>query len=371
MCAYQVGSNESPVSLSRSRCIIGRCFHRFVIWGLPVFLVLSLEGSTQAPFASLDEVFREYVTGDPDRAVVQLAVWDSRRVKNESSAIAEGMDRNTKLALALLHYEAGSVAGMRFQPQADAAERLVDEVRLEAQHAGDTVAQELCRDVSLLRAGSQNWRYLRKQYPGDPVVTLAYGRWLEYWAPHVDNGPDGYGFMIGPVLLRTSHGQFGQEAFEAVGTLRLALEQNPDVVEARVRLGRVLWQLDRRDEAERELVRGKADASSLGLPHWGYLAGVFLGQVHEENQHLVDAEKAYRDAAAVLPTGTIAVLRLSRLLVSTDREAEGWRLLATALEAGSTGPDPWVAYFTDQRDGVERKARDRALRQRLLRIIRR
>lgn len=83
------------------------------------------------------------------------------------------------------------------------------------------------------------------------------------------------------------------------------------------------WQLDRREEAVRELRQAMAEAAGRE-PAWVYLAGLFLGQVHEEQKLTDEAEQAYRSGLAAHPTGQVIPMLLGRMLVANGRDAEGW-----------------------------------------------
>ena len=331
---------------------------RCIAFGLSLLAVQS-----QAPedFASL---FREYRVGDADRAVDAFSKWNARRVGREARLPADQGDEWSRAALALFHREAtaaGSAAWATHKERyLSLIEDLTDNVPAETREL-----RTFCRDFHLTEARGDGWPWLYRKFPGDPIVTLRHGQWLEYWMPRIDSTrPTEYGFMIGPVVEITSHGKFGREAPEAIATLRKALEQAPEMVEARVRLGRVLWQLDRREEAVRELRQAMSEASGRE-PTFAYLAGLFLGQVYEEQRLTEEAEQAYRSGLAAHATGQVIPMLLGRLLVATGREAEGWSIVSGAVARPASSIDPWTVYFTDQTSTLEFRARWKALRARL------
>jgi tetratricopeptide (TPR) repeat protein len=312
-------------------------------------------------FATL---FRAYRLGDAERAIETFKSWSARRVGREAR-LASGQDDGwSKAALALLHREAavaGSTAWATHKERYDSLMAdLLDRTPLDASEL-----RAFCRDFLLEGPRGDNWPWLYRRFPGDPIVTLRHGKWLEYWMPRIDSTrPTEYGFMIGPVIETTSHGKFGREAPEAVATFRKALEQAPQVVEARVRLGRVLWQLDRRDEAVRELRQAMFEAAGRE-PMFVYLAGLFLGQVYEEQKLTDEAEQAYRSGLAAHPTGQVIPMLLGRMLVATGRDAEGWAIVSKAIAEPALSVDPWTAYFVDDKRGPEIGALLKALRMRL------
>lgn len=318
-------------------------------------------------FASL---FSEYRVGDADRAVERFKSWDARRIGREAR-LPSGPDEVWSMAaLALFHYEAasaeGSSAGRTHRERyrsiiADVVER----AQLDARDL-----RAFCRDFLLAFGPADEWPWLYRTFLGDPIVTLAHGKWLEYWMPRIESTRGNeYGFMIGPIMEITSHGKFGREAPEAIATLRKTLEQAPEMVEARVRLGRVLWQLDRRDEAARELRQAMQEAAGRE-PTMVYLAALFLGQVHEEQNLIEEAEQAYRGGLAAHPSGQVVPILLGRLLVAVGRGAEGWTTISKAMAAPSSSVDPWTVYFTDREAGPELRARLKLLRARLPRPAR-
>lgn len=105
-------------------------------------------------------------------------------------------------------------------------------------------------------------------------------------------------------------------------------------------------------------------------PTMVYLAGLFLGQVYEEQKLTDEAEQAYRNGLAAHPIGQAIPMLLGRLLVATGRDAEGWTTVSKAIALPSESIDPWTMYFTDQKGGSELKARLKALRSQLPRPTR-
>ena len=271
-------------------------------------------------------------------------------------------------ALALFHREVALAGSSAWATHGERYDALIADV-LERTPVNARELLVFCRDVLLEGTPGDDWPWLYRTFPDDPIVTLAHGKWLEYWMPRIDSTrPTEYGFMIGPVIAITSHGKFGREAPEAIATLRKALEQAPQMVEARVRLGRVLWQLDRRDEAAGELRQAMSEAAGRE-PTMAYLAGLFLGQVHEEQKLTDEAEQAYRSGLAGYPIGQVIPMLLGRLLVATGRDAQGWTTVSKAIAVPAESADPWTVYFTDSKGGTELRARLKALRSRLPRPV--
>ncbi len=316
----------------------------------------------------LAELVTEYRTGDAERAIALFRQWVERDVLRESEQLGSMGDARVRAALAVLHSEtmfmtSSALGEVHFQR----ASVLVETLLQEAEASGDAALRVFCRDW-YLNSQVRTWPWLRRRFSDDPVVSLAYGTFLEYWSPRADGRGGGtYGFQIGEPAIGTSHGQFGPEVFQAVGELRATLELAPNMVEARVRLGRVLWQLDRWGEAERELQQAIREAEALPAPTMAYLAGLFLGQLHEERTRMEDARRAYERALAVYPNGQAVALALGRLLVATGRESAGWGIVTQTLRMPPIVPDPWTLYFSHHFNaaGPERALRYKALRAHL------
>jgi hypothetical protein len=145
---------------------------------------------------------------------------------------------------------------------------------------------------------------------------------------------------------------------------RRALELDPDLTEARIRLGRVLGLQGRHEEAIRELRRADGpDAGSL----LQYCAALFLGADEEALGHLDRARDAFRAASALYPNAQSPYLALSRLAWRTGDRAGALGAIQPVLALSSSNAeareDPWWQYF----DGTGRDAE--ALLDRLHRLF--
>jgi hypothetical protein len=130
-----------------------------------------------------------------------------------------------------------------------------------------------------------------------------------------------------------------------------AIAADPKLHEARLRLGRVLWRLDRPEPARAcfEEVLSKSDDKVLL-----YLAHLFLGRIHEDQGRLGEAEKQYEAALAVRSTSDAAAVALSHVrLVMGDtggaREAMEFGLNQLRVRVDG---DPFKNYpMTHTREG--------------------
>ena len=130
---------------------------------------------------------------------------------------------------------------------------------------------------------------------------------------------------------------------EARDAYRLALQSAPDLLEARLGLGRTLWRQGKLDLARDELERVARDARDPALL---YLAQLFLARVHDDASRPADAERAYRDALAALPSAQAATFGLAELQARAG-DGDGSRaslqpVLAAAPHAD--GADPHTFY---------------------------
>ncbi len=132
---------------------------------------------------------------------------------------------------------------------------------------------------------------------------------------------------------------------------RLAFEDvltvSPDHSEARLRLGRVLWRLQKADEARAcfEKILSKA-----GEPAVQYLAHLFLGRVLEDKGAWSGAEEHYRVALSIQPASETAAVALSQVRFLQGDYESAREILAAGIEAARhrTDFDPWVPYLIVQ-----------------------
>ena len=141
-----------------------------------------------------------------------------------------------------------------------------------------------------------------------------------------------------PVM--SSHGRFPRaDVIDIESSLRRAIALDPTLIEARLRLGRLLYLLDRTAEAEVELEQTRADAASTHDRFDGYLAWLFLGQLYEGQKQTDAAARAYRAAIGLDPGAVSARMALDRL------QSQPARNPARGVVAGAVpDDDPWAIY---------------------------
>lgn len=135
-------------------------------------------------------------------------------------------------------------------------------------------------------------------------------------------------------------------ALEAAASLyRRALAANPVLHEARIRLGRSLFDLGHAAEAQRELEQALAQPLSLQDE---YLATLFVAALHEQQRRPDEAQRQFARAASLFPAAQAPYLALSRLQAQSNPEAAGEILLTMfgrSAPAGVAGvADPFWVY---------------------------
>ena len=126
-------------------------------------------------------------------------------------------------------------------------------------------------------------------------------------------------------------------------TFERALKADPDLLEARLRLGRTQQLLGNIQESLRDY---RACADTAREPALRLLSNLFLGQVLEKQGRLEESVRAYRIAFEIDPGSQVVATALSHALHSEGRRAEARELLAGVLVGRSTrnDSDPWWRY---------------------------
>lgn len=135
------------------------------------------------------------------------------------------------------------------------------------------------------------------------------------------------------------------DELESVADLyRQALDLQPSLVEARVRLGRALCLAGNPREATVELERARRDA---GRGYLFYLASLFLGDAYEQVGEHGRAADCYRSAIAEYPEAQAAYLALASLPDGGGQEDTPAKMLAQMFgteAAKRPERDPWWMY---------------------------
>jgi hypothetical protein len=131
----------------------------------------------------------------------------------------------------------------------------------------------------------------------------------------------------------------------AAAFYRRAIAADPSLHEARLRLGRVLF--DRGDVVDAQLELERTQAQELGDDHH-YLVSLFLAAVCQRNGRMDEAAQHFRLAAAFFPSAQAPYLGLSQLQALSDPTAAG-DILRQMFGRGAVPttpviPDPWWLY---------------------------
>jgi tetratricopeptide (TPR) repeat protein len=141
-----------------------------------------------------------------------------------------------------------------------------------------------------------------------------------------------------------------------------ALERNPKLTEARIRLGRVLGLRERHEEAVAQLRQGQSVESLL----LQFYVQLFLGREFEALGNGAEARQSYERAAALAPTAQSPLLGLSRVADQAGDRAAARDAIARVLQLpifDEDRADPWWVYEIVPARGVDGLLTD--LRQRI------
>jgi tetratricopeptide (TPR) repeat protein len=145
---------------------------------------------------------------------------------------------------------------------------------------------------------------------------------------------------------RTGVRQASVENADAERLFRSALDVDPDFVEARVRLARLLEVRGRHAEAAQELARALSSRERID-PVVAFYAHLFAGRVDRALGRLDTAAAHLRDALALFPNAQSALLGASQVAVLRS-DVESALASVRQLEVANAGPDrrmdPWWVY---------------------------
>jgi tetratricopeptide (TPR) repeat protein len=129
---------------------------------------------------------------------------------------------------------------------------------------------------------------------------------------------------------------------EAERFYRRALDMDPHVMEAAVRLSRVLLQLDRPEAASAVLRAVRID----GINQLAFFRDLFLGDAEEALGNFDAAWRAYQTALDMYPNAPSAALALSQIARRRGDRAAAVAPIQRMLQlaVGATD-DPWTGYF--------------------------
>jgi tetratricopeptide (TPR) repeat protein len=304
-----------------------------------------------------------YRGGEIDAAIRELRSHDGPWVAEALESVQRSHWATVDLeAAALLHVETAlspHTSYLSREPHLAAAWRILD-----VDH-GTRLPQEFQQRLYLLVAWylQAEWRLddlavhmdlLVKHFPSDAATLLTLGSLYEtlgwFREPPIDLVPRRTWRRSStsprPQVLKAIEGRNQRRILEeAAATFRRALTTSPDMDEAQLRLGHVLIELNRPDEALQELgpLRERETAA-----RFKYVAALFEGRVHQSAGRPESAEEAYGFASTLYPGCQTPWIALSEVLRARgDRSAAGGMLLRAAVK-GPQCDDPWLDYKNGQ-----------------------
>lgn len=144
----------------------------------------------------------------------------------------------------------------------------------------------------------------------------------------------------------------GGELRRAEQLYKRALERNPTLIEARIRLGRVLALRGRHQEAIAQLKQGQTASE----PVLQFYAHLFLGGEFEALGNGPEARQSYERAATIQPTAQSPLFGLSRVADQAGDRATARELIARVLKLPANDlerADPWWIYDVFQARRVD------------------
>ena len=138
----------------------------------------------------------------------------------------------------------------------------------------------------------------------------------------------------------------------AESLLRKALAADPELVEASLRLGRILTRLQRNEEALPHLRKAIATATDAATTYYAHL---FMGDAAQSLGQLDEARRHYEQAIAIFPRSQAARLALGFVLRALGDRPAAWAAIDPALETAprSADDDPWWEYYDGDAGQVE------------------
>jgi tetratricopeptide (TPR) repeat protein len=301
----------------------------------------------QAKRPSYVDVVELYRRGEDELALKQLAMLTDSEIKIGRTALLAELNNVTGA------WAAGATGRIRaavlLHTLRAIAARAHDDVGEYRYHFG--VAQEYVELLVSKEGGSpfvQTWRlFVIASYHGQRGVQAAreFGRHVR--DPHGDSALLLLALGATEELGWTMHQEedarpdAGGDLKEAERLYRQAMVISPELVEARVRLGRVLAL--RNDDESMKVLEQIGDG--IEAPYQ-YLARLFEGDVYERAGKLAEAEQQYLAAVAIMPEPQSAFMALAHV-----RHAQGARAQSAQDIRVTTGAkgvpdtvDPWFWY---------------------------
>jgi tetratricopeptide (TPR) repeat protein len=316
-----------------------------------VWLVAAVTGLQRSPDPTRPtrENYRalvvRYAEGDFDGATAVLARWafTDTAFRGTRQYWRDRPDPTSRKAAALLHFETAIKLGDKSELRAVADRHLAIAEGI-ARIMGEPDFERLWRLTYIAYRHSQlrlpdahrAIHGLLERFVHDPELLLAHASLLETCLTPLARGVPRLAELehVTPLLL-------------VAAAFRDALKADPNLAEARVRLGAVLLRLDEPKDAIRELNA----LDPPGLPAFlAYLRALVLGAAHERLDAAHAAAGHSRDAIAAYPEAQTGYIALMHLLQKRGDRVEARVVLERWHAIGQTTErrDPWWVYWFGQ-----------------------
>ena len=296
---------------------------------------LSVRPPSRPSVGLYTDLARTYLDGDPLRAMSVLLQWPLDQLAEVAAQFPKADERLLRAAL-LLQTDTALFL-WRYGHDADASAHVAIGRALLKRAA----PSNLLRDWLLtLGCFAQANTLLDQALAYFNECTAAYSDAAEAWLG-AGTVQETLAYAEGLSEAQTA-AERGKAAQEAERCYREALRVDPALVEARLRLGRVLKLAGRTQEAEREL------SAVIETSHDSYLSGLarlFWGEIREERGDRAGAIRLYHAALTADRDCQPAALALSDVLRRTGRRRDAVENLMPALKpTDGARLNPWLEY---------------------------
>jgi VWFA-related protein len=292
--------------------------------------------------SSYIDLLKSYSNGQFDEARNRLAKWTEEDLNGLVEQVESSItDPNILKTAVLMHTELSAFNAWGLSRETRALHLEVAGALIASIPSEMAFKRQWLLAVAAIYHGSNlsvSLDYLkeaRRRFPNDADILLATAVSYEISAA-VDHDPG---------VLRDAEKYY-----------RRAIETDPDLEEAHLRLGRVLQQRggERVEEAARELAWSIEHSSD---PYLLYLANLFLGDLHKSNDDFNAAVACYRAAVESEPRWQTAYVSLSYALRANGDRSEARRVMQRAMRLPVDAPryiDGYRLYVLGQLHNVPR-----------------
>jgi thioredoxin-like negative regulator of GroEL len=179
------------------------------------------------------------------------------------------------------------------------------------------------------------------QIPGEPAFLLLAGVLKETQASRMlAHGADGR-----PIDPEEAAAARREALAAAADDFERAANADPGLVEARVRLARVLT-LQADDAKAEALLVAVLATDPAPAPSLKYVASLLLGGIRERQGRAADAARLYVEAAQTVPDGQSAYLALANVMYAVNQRDNAATVMDRWFSRGAVGAaaDPWWLY---------------------------